>query len=131
MPGELLVGDTGSASVVHGVHGTRGASAWKCFTRRTGLAGDWEAVEWARLPPGGISGEHRHTRTEEIYFIISGRGEILLDGSASPVCAGDLVLTGVGATHGLVNTGAEELCWLVVEVSSPGTAAVLRREVSG
>lgn len=126
MPGELVVGDTGSASLVYGVHGTDGVSGWKCFTRRTGLAGDWEAIEWARLPPGGISGEHVHTRTEELYFIISGQGVILLNGNRSPVRAGDLVLTGVGATHGLVNTGDEELRWLVIEVSSPATAAVLR-----
>lgn len=128
MPSDLIVGDTESASLVYGVHGTDGVSGWKCFTRRTGLAGDWEAVEWARLPPGGISGEHLHTRTEEVYFVVSGKGEIVLNGVRSPVSAGDLVLTGVGTTHGLVNTGDEELHWLVIEVASPATAAVLRAE---
>ena len=122
----LIVGDTSSASRIQDVHGAAGASRWKCFARRTWLAGDWEAVEWAQIPPGGISGEHRHSRTEEIYFIISGRGEILLDGVATEVGPGDVVLTGIGTTHGLRAVGDEGVSWLVIEVSGPETAAVLR-----
>ncbi|GAB3491317.1 cupin domain-containing protein [Amycolatopsis cihanbeyliensis] len=126
MRSPLIVGDIGSASVVHGVHGTTGVSGWKCFTRRTGLSGDWEAVEWASLPPGGLSGEHVHTRTEELYFIISGHGRMLLDGRPHDVRAGDVILTGLGTRHGLRNVGSEELRWLVIEISAPATAAVLR-----
>ncbi|WP_158013531.1 hypothetical protein [Carbonactinospora thermoautotrophica] len=61
-------------SEVYGVHGAEGLTYWKCLARRDGLAGPWEAVEWASVPPGGVSGEHLHTRTEEVYFILSGRG---------------------------------------------------------
>ncbi|WP_218952090.1 cupin domain-containing protein [Amycolatopsis anabasis] len=130
MDGRLIVGDTASASVVHGVHGTTGVSGWKCFTRRTGLAGDWEAVEWASLPPGGLSGEHVHTRTEELYFIISGHGEMLLDDQTHDVRAGDVILTGLGTKHGLRNIGTGDLHWLVIEINSPATAAVLRGATS-
>lgn len=122
----LIVGDTSSASQIQDVHGAAGASAWKCFARRTWLSGDWEAVEWAQIPAGGISGEHLHSRTEEVYFIISGRGEILLDGVATEVGPGDVILTGIGTTHGLRAIGDEGVSWLVIEVSGPATAAVLR-----
>jgi mannose-6-phosphate isomerase-like protein (cupin superfamily) len=124
----LIIGDTSSASRIQDVHGAAGASEWKCFARRSWLRGDWEAVEWARIPPGGISGEHLHSRTEEVYFILSGRGEILLDGVATEVGPGDVILTGLGTTHGLRAIGEESVSWLVVEVSSPATAAVLRQE---
>ncbi|WP_309116161.1 cupin domain-containing protein [Saccharothrix sp.] len=130
MTGELVVGDTSAASAVQDVHGAAGASEWKCFTRRTWLHGDWEAVEWARIPPGGVSGEHVHSRTEEVYFILSGRGEILLDGVATEVGPGDVVLTGLGTKHGLRALGDQGVTWLVVEVSGPRTAAVLRGEAS-
>lgn len=126
----LVVGDLEAPSVVYGVHGADGASQWRCLARRPGLAGDWEAVEWAWLPSGGLSGEHVHTRTEEVYFILSGRGHILLDGVATEVHAGDVILTGLGTKHGLRNTGDEELSWLVIEISSPATAAALRGTVS-
>ncbi|GAA0418768.1 cupin domain-containing protein [Streptomyces luteireticuli] len=104
---------------VHGVHAAEGHSRWTCLARRTGLHGGWEAVEWAWLPPGGVSGEHLHSRTEELYFIADGRGEVALDGVARPVGAGAAVLTGLGHRHALRNTGDRPLSWLVVELPAP------------
>ncbi|WP_410650255.1 cupin domain-containing protein [Amycolatopsis sp. cmx-4-54] len=124
MSGALVVADLDQASVVHGVHGADGASEWKAFARRHDLFGYWEAVEWAALPPGGISGEHVHTRTEELYFIISGTGTMLLDGQEHPVRGGDLILNGIGTRHGLINAGDDRLTWLVIEVVGPHLAAV-------
>jgi mannose-6-phosphate isomerase-like protein (cupin superfamily) len=123
----LIIGDLDEPSTVHGVHGTAGLSQWKCLARRAGLFGAWEAVEWAWLPPGGVSGEHVHTRTEEVYFILSGQGEMTLDGQRHPVGPGNLILTGLGTRHGLRNVGEEGLGWLVIELLSPATEAALRR----
>ncbi|MCG8915756.1 cupin domain-containing protein [Actinokineospora sp. PR83] len=119
-----VVADVVDPSTVHGVHGADGVSWWKCLARRNDLFGSWEAVEWAALPPGGLSGEHVHTRTEELYFILTGSGVMLLDGREHPVRAGDLVVNGLGTRHGLLNTGAERLTWLVIEVVGPLTATV-------
>ncbi|MFJ6784066.1 cupin domain-containing protein [Streptomyces yangpuensis] len=126
----MIVADTSQASHVHGVHGAEGLTYWKCLARRTGTAGSWEAVEWACLPPGAVSGAHRHTRTEEIYFVLSGRGEFLLDDTAHPVRPGTLALTRAGSTHALRNAGDGELAWLVVEMSTPATHAVLTRDTT-
>jgi uncharacterized cupin superfamily protein len=122
--GQAVLADIEEPSVVYGVHGTEGASEWKCFARRNDLFGSWEAIEWAGLPPGGVSGEHVHTRTEELYFIISGTGIMRLDGREHPVRGGDLILNGIGTRHGLRNVGPDRLTWLVVEVVGPLTAAV-------
>jgi mannose-6-phosphate isomerase-like protein (cupin superfamily) len=123
----MIVTDTSAPAEVHGVHGAAGTSWWKCFARGADVAGAWEAVEWASLPPGGLSGEHLHTRTEEVYILLAGTGQIILNGRRSPVRAGDVVLTGLGAQHGLLNTGTEPLNWLVVELLGPQTAAVFGR----
>ncbi len=119
------IGDVRNPAQVFGVHGAAGVSYWKCLTRRLGLSADWEAVEWACLPPGGVSGEHIHTRTEELYFILAGTGRISWEGGARLVRSGDLIATPLGARHGLTNTGPEPLAWLVVEVSAPRQAAAL------
>ncbi|WP_199440249.1 cupin domain-containing protein [Umezawaea beigongshangensis] len=124
MTDHVVIADLDETSVVHGVHGADGASEWKCFARRDNLFGKWEAIEWAALPPGGISGAHVHTRTEELYFIIAGTGVMLLDGREHPVRAGDLILNGLGTRHGLRNAGEDRLEWLVVEVVGPPMAAV-------
>ncbi|WP_441249286.1 cupin domain-containing protein [Kitasatospora sp. McL0602] len=129
----VIVADTRQPADVHGVHGTRGLTQWACLARRAGLRGGWEAVEWARIPPGGVSGEHLHTRTEEVYVLLGGQGEITLDGRPTRVTAGDAVLTGLGTTHGLRNTGTEALEWLVIEMpaapNAPAPAPVLRHAV--
>ncbi|MET8090842.1 cupin domain-containing protein [Micromonospora sp. NPDC005220] len=127
----MIIADATAPTEVHGVHGAEGTSWWKCFVRGAELAGGWEAVEWARLPPGGLSGEHLHTRTEEVYILLTGSGQILLNGRSTPVRAGDVVLTGIGTRHGLLNTGPATLSWLVVEVLGPDTAAVFGRPMAG
>ena len=125
MNATAAMGDLRIPAHVFGVHGAAGVSYWKCLTRRLGLSADWEAVEWACLPPGGISGEHVHTRTEELYFILAGTGRITWAGGARLVRSGDLIATPLRARHGLTNTGPDPLAWLVVEVSAPAQSAAL------
>jgi mannose-6-phosphate isomerase-like protein (cupin superfamily) len=121
----LLRATLDDPSVVSGVHGSPGRTRWACLASRRDLTSPCEAVEWASVPPGGLSGEHLHTRTEEIYFVVSGRGEVLLNGTLQPVRPGSVVLTGVGSTHGLRNTGTTDLDWLVIETLAPGTVAAV------
>jgi mannose-6-phosphate isomerase-like protein (cupin superfamily) len=123
MTDRFIAADLAFPADVYGVHGAHGFSRWKCLARQPLLRGPWEAVEWAWLPPGGVSGEHKHTRTEELYYIVSGRGRILLNGVASDVGTGDLILTPVGTTHGLRNVGEAELSWLVVELRAGAAVA--------
>lgn len=125
MSATVAIGDVSAPAQVLGVHGTTGVSYWKCLSRRLGLHGDWEAVEWACLPPGGISGAHKHTRTEELYFILSGHGRIAWKGEAAEVSRGDLIATPLGAQHELTNTGPESLAWLVIEMSAATQSAAL------
>jgi mannose-6-phosphate isomerase-like protein (cupin superfamily) len=114
----ITVADVHDPSTVYGVHGTVGQSWWKCLSRTPGPVGPWEAVEWASLPPGGVSGEHQHSRTEEIYIVLCGHGEIALNGRIHPAGPGDVILTRVGDRHGLTNTGDEQLDWLVIELTA-------------
>jgi mannose-6-phosphate isomerase-like protein (cupin superfamily) len=121
----VLHAKLGRPADVHGVHGTTGVSRWQCLARRVSLHAPWEAVEWASIPPGGVSGEHRHTRTEELYFVLHGEGRITLDGREHPVHAGHLVLTPLRSRHMLRNTGGSSLDWHVIEVVSPPAWRIL------
>ncbi|GAA1980796.1 hypothetical protein GCM10009799_02350 [Nocardiopsis rhodophaea] len=126
MSGAPIVTRVGRPADVFGVHGAEGLSHWTCLARRAGLDGTWEAIEWASIPPGGVSGEHRHTRTEEIYYILTGRAEIGLNGRRTPVGPGDMALTAAGTSHSLHNTGGTPVNWLVIEMLTPATAAAVR-----
>lgn len=103
-------------SIITDVHGAPGVSGWKQLVPGRTLLGPWEAIELARIPSGGVSGAHRHTRTNEIYFILAGSGEFTIDDRTVHVRPGYVAVTATGSTHALRNTGAEEMTWLVAEV---------------
>jgi mannose-6-phosphate isomerase-like protein (cupin superfamily) len=61
------------------------------------------------VPPNGSVGSHQHLTEDEIYIVLSGKGE-LDDGSiTTQITAGDAILTGKGESHAVKNTGTEPL----------------------
>lgn len=61
------------------------------------------------LPPGASIGMHKHEMEDEIFIIERGSG-ILDDGpSQTKVEVGDVILTGSGGEHALINDGNEPL----------------------
>lgn len=61
------------------------------------------------IKPGCSIGLHRHDNEEEIYYIIKGEGTAEDNGIKQPVKAGDVILTGNGASHSIENTGCSDL----------------------
>ena len=76
------------------------------------------AAGWALtvVPPGKRAWPlHRHHVMDELFYIVSGSGEVRLDYRTLPVRAGDLIANPAGAeAHQLVNTGASELRYLAL-----------------
>jgi len=60
------------------------------------------------------SGVGLHTQTEdEIYYVLSGRGQMTLDGHTVDVTPGTAVLTRTGSSHSLKQVGEEDLVILI------------------
>lgn len=62
-----------------------------------------------RLDPGSSIGMHPHIGDEEIYYVISGCGTMVVDGETAELSTGDVVLTKSGSSHGLMNHSEAEL----------------------
>ena len=63
-----------------------------------------------RIAPGDkVRPAHSHPQGEEVIYIISGTGRVLVEGEVAPVRAGSTVLFPQGAVHMLHNTGEEEM----------------------
>jgi quercetin dioxygenase-like cupin family protein len=63
-----------------------------------------------RLQPGDkVTPAHSHPQGEEVIYIISGSGRVLVEGEVAQVRAGSTVLFPQGAVHMLHNTGSEEM----------------------
>jgi mannose-6-phosphate isomerase-like protein (cupin superfamily) len=62
--------------------------------------------------PGSAIGYHLQ-REDEIYYVLSGRGMMNVDGKEFEVGPGDAVLTRPGSSHGLKQIGKEDLVILI------------------
>jgi lysophospholipase L1-like esterase/quercetin dioxygenase-like cupin family protein len=65
------------------------------------------------LHPGASIGLHRNDK-DEIYYVLSGRGELVLNGDAREVGPGDAILTRNGDSHGLRQLGDDDLVIFIV-----------------
>jgi len=71
-----------------------------------------QSLAEATLCAGVTTHAHRHTRTEEIYYILKGEGLITVDHEKQPVAWGDAVLIPPGSWHCIANTGDGDLVFL-------------------
>lgn len=96
-------------------HGGTGALDWTEVLAPADLPG--RALKFIHddlLPPGASVGSHPHPDDEEYYYILSGAGEMVLDGQSLSVSAGDIAAVFPGGRHALINTGPTPLRFLVV-----------------
>jgi mannose-6-phosphate isomerase-like protein (cupin superfamily) len=63
-----------------------------------------QSLAEATVAPGSATLLHRHRRTEEIYHITSGGGEMRLGDEVFAVQAGDTILIPPGTAHAIRNT---------------------------
>jgi mannose-6-phosphate isomerase-like protein (cupin superfamily) len=68
--------------------------------------------------PGSAIGYHLQ-REDEIYYVLSGRGMMNVDGKEFEVGPGDAVLTRPGSSHGLKQIGKEDLVILINYEQAP------------
>ena len=61
------------------------------------------------LEPGKSTIEHYHPKTEEIYYVLEGKGLMKIDGEKQAVSKGDGIVILPGKKHKLWNTGNTEL----------------------
>jgi len=115
----VLVGTKAEPVRIQGVHGGYGELLWKCFVRLHMTHSPIAGFEYVLVPVGTAIGRHRHSRTEEIYFVLSGRGLMDQDGVRSEVGPGDLIMSRRDVTHAMDVLGDEPVELLVIEVYPP------------
>jgi mannose-6-phosphate isomerase-like protein (cupin superfamily) len=65
------------------------------------------------LKPGSSIGYHLQ-QEDEIYYILSGTGQMQMNGKTFPVKPGDAILTRPGSSHGLTPDKDNELTLIIV-----------------
>jgi mannose-6-phosphate isomerase-like protein (cupin superfamily) len=118
----IIFNDASGLGEVDHLVGGSGTARWKTIINGMHLPGPWNVVEYVVIPPGASCGQHQHTATEEIYFILAGTAEMHIDGNPVQVREGDLITCPIGTVHGIANHGEEDMRFFVVEVF-PGHGA--------
>ena len=70
------------------------------------------------LKPGAAIGYHEQ-HEDEIYYVLSGRGVMTIDGKPFDVGPGDAILTRPGSSHGLKQAGREDLVIMINYLQQP------------
>jgi quercetin dioxygenase-like cupin family protein len=108
--GSMVEHDSLVAKKEPGTHGGGGqTTGYNHFATADGLK---LVFRKRAMHPGSAIGYHQH-RDDEIYYVISGRGEYTLDGVKHLVGPGDALLTRNGSSHGLKQVGTEDLVILI------------------
>ena len=71
------------------------------------------------LHPGAGIGQHEQ-KEDEVYYVLSGQGELTLDGEKHVISPGTAILTRTGSTHSLKQVGAEDLVIIITYPTAPG-----------
>ena len=114
--GYVLERDSQIAKQEPGTHNGGGQTIGYSFFSKTPKLG--LVFRKRAFKPGSAIGYHLQTE-DEIYYVLSGRGRMTVDGKEFDVVAGDAVLTRPGSSHGLKQVGHEELVILINYEQTP------------
>ena len=71
-----------------------------------------QSLAEATLEPAQATERHYHERSEEMYLVTKGSGELEVDGETCRIRPGDAILIPPRAWHTLENNGTSELIFL-------------------
>jgi len=101
-------------------HGGKGSILFKRLWANDSFKTTWEFVDHCVLPPGTSIGYHQHNAIEEIYYLVSGRGKITVNDVTWDVGPGDATPCTLHDSHGLYNSGSEDILLVVNSCASKG-----------
>ena len=108
--GYVLERDSQVAKQEPGTHNGGGQTIGYSFFSKTPKLG--LVFRKRAFKPGSAIGYHLQ-KEDEIYYVLSGRGMMTVDGKAFEVGPGDAVLTRPGSSHGLKQVGSDDLVILI------------------
>jgi methionyl-tRNA synthetase len=85
------------------------------------VAGLGPGAGWGRVVPGGRSDAHQHDETE-VFVIVKGTGELVVDGERTPVEPGTVAMFEPFETHVIENVGTEDLVFFDLYWRDPALA---------
>jgi mannose-6-phosphate isomerase-like protein (cupin superfamily) len=90
-----------------------------------------QSLAEATVKPGEATLEHRHLRSEEIYYILRGKGRVKVGGEHREVEKYDAILIPPNTSHSIENTGSGDLVFLCCSAPAYSDDDVLLEDEKG
>jgi quercetin dioxygenase-like cupin family protein len=103
-----------------------GGSWSRMVLNSTSLEGNTASLGYSVFKPGSVTAMVCH-ETEEVAYVLSGSGELRLDGDAVAFAAGQGLFIAPGTWHAVANTGSEDVA-MVFGFPHPDYPPTTRRE---
>ena len=95
---------------IHGMNNGTGTMTAKMYMDEQGK------VIPCSIHAGGSIGLHKHETSDDINYVLSGKGKAVCDGQEEILSAGTCHICKKGSAHSIVNTGDEDLILLTIVV---------------
>lgn len=101
--------------IVNKCHNGQGSILFREVFGKNDFNSSIQFLHETSVTPNSTIGYHKHFGNEEIYYVVEGKGLMMVDGKEKVVENGDAVITYSGSSHGLRNIGDKDLKILVFE----------------
>ena len=91
--------------------------------RKKLIASENLVAELVCYEPGQATVSHLHPRQDEIFYVIAGKGTIVIGEEGIPVATGSVVFGPLGVRHGIRADAGERLALMFIK--GPGSAGAI------
>jgi mannose-6-phosphate isomerase-like protein (cupin superfamily) len=81
------------------------------------IDGRVQMINWAFLAAGKSFRAHYHEDMQEVFILVKGQAQIIVDKESSVLYAGDSVVIPVGSVHSMSNTGENDVEYIVIGIA--------------
>jgi len=102
---------------VSALHGGKGTVYYRRALGPEVFRTNWGYVDHLAIPGSASLGYHRHNQQEEIYYVLSGNGRVIVNSEKFTIAAGDTVPVRLREAHAFENASPEDLELMVIGIA--------------
>jgi mannose-6-phosphate isomerase-like protein (cupin superfamily) len=109
--------DPAAFRVLSAVHGGAGSMSFTALLNRGAVTPEFNFLHRGVIPAGSGIGHHFHNVVEEMFVILDGEAQFMIDGRTASVKGPAGVLCRTGHSHAIYNPGPAPVQWMNLNVS--------------